>query len=100
MPCDTPYFKSEHLEQLLTALADQDVDVAVAFDGEQLQPLFLVLKTSLTKNLHVYLASGQRKVAGWLEPLNSVYVDFSLEPSIFINVNTTDELTALETQDK
>ena len=100
MPCDTPYFKSEHLQQLLTTLAAQDVDIAVAFDGVQVQPIFLALKTSLTQNLHDYLASGQRKVAGWLEPLNSVYVDFSLESSIFINVNTADELAALETQDK
>ena len=100
MPCDTPYFKAEHLQQLLTARAMPDVDIAVAFDGVQLQPIFLVLKTSLAQNLHGYLASGQRKVGGWLEPLNSVYVDFSLEPSIFINVNTPDELAALETQDK
>ncbi len=99
MPCDTPYFKAEHLLRLLTARAEHDADIAVAFDGIQLHPLFLAFKTSLTENLQEYLASGQRKVGDWLKPLNSVYVDFSHEPNIFININTSDELAALETRD-
>jgi len=100
MPCDTPYFKAEHLQRLLTARAEHDADISIAFDGEQLHPLFLALKTSLTENLRDYLASGQRKVGDWLKPLNSVYVDFSHEPSIFININSSDELAVLEAQDK
>jgi len=100
MPCDTPYFKAEHLQRLLTIRAEHDADIAIAFDGEQLHPLFLALKTSLTENLRDYLASGQRKVGDWLKPLNSVYVDFSHEPSIFININSSDELAVLEAQDK
>jgi len=100
MPCDTPYFKAEHLQRLLTIRAEHDADIAIAFDGEQLHPLFLALKTSLTENLRDYLASGQRKVGDWLKPLNSVYVDFSHEPSIFININSSDELAAHEAQDK
>jgi molybdopterin-guanine dinucleotide biosynthesis protein A len=100
MPCDTPYFKAEHLQRLLTIRAEHDADIAIAFDGEQLHPLFLALKTSLTENLRDYLASGQRKVGDWLKPLNSVYVDFSHEPSIFININSSDELAVLEAQYK
>lgn len=100
MPCDTPYFRAEHLQRLLTARAEHNADIAIAFDGEQLHPLFLALKTSLTENLRDFLASGQRKVGDWLKPLNSVYVDFSHEPSIFININSSDELAAYEAQDK
>ena len=99
-PCDTPYFRAKHLQQILTSRAEHDADIAIAFDGERLHPLFLALKTSLTDNLRDYLASGQRKVGDWLKPLNSVYVDFSHEHSIFININSSDELTALESQDK
>ncbi len=98
MPCDTPFFKAEHLQRLLDSRAEYDADIAIAFDGEQLHPLFLALKTSLTENLQDYLASGQRKVADWLRPLKSVTVDFSDEPNIFININTSDELAALEAQ--
>ena len=100
MPCDTPFFKAEHLQRLLTARAEHDADIAIAFDGVQLHPLFLALKTSLTDNLQDYLASGQRKVGDWLKPLNCVYVDFSHEPSIFININTIDQLAVLEALDK
>ncbi len=98
MPCDTPFFKAEHLQRLLDSRAEYDADIAIAFDGEQLHPLFLALKTSLTENLQDYLASGQRKVSDWLRPLKSVTVDFSDEPNIFININTSDELAALEAQ--
>ncbi|RIZ65851.1 MAG: molybdenum cofactor guanylyltransferase [Methylococcales bacterium] len=98
MPCDTPFFKAEHLQRLLDSRAEYDADIAIAFDGEQLHPLFLALKTSLTENLQDYLASGQRKVSDWLRPLKSVTVDFSGEPNIFININTSDELAALEAQ--
>ena len=83
MPCDTPFFKAEHLQRLLDSRAEYDADIAIAFDGEQLHPLFLALKTSLTENLQDYLASGQRKVADWLRPLKSVTVDFSDEPKIW-----------------
>ena len=99
MPCDTPFFKAEHLQRLLTARAVHDADIAIAFDGVQRHPLFLALKTSLAKNLHDYLATGQRKVGDWLKSLNSVSVDFSHEPDIFININTPDELAAFEAQD-
>ncbi|MEI6145610.1 MAG: molybdenum cofactor guanylyltransferase MobA [Methylococcales bacterium] len=98
IPCDTPFFKAEHLQRLLDSRAEYDADIAIAFDGEQLHPLFLALKTSLTENLQDYLASGQRKVSDWLRPLKSVTVDFSDEPNIFININTSDELAALEAQ--
>ncbi len=98
MPCDTPFFKAEHLQRLLNTRAEHDADIAIAFDGGQLHPLFLALKTSLAENLQGYLASGQRKVAGWLRPLKSVTVDFSDEPKIFTNINTSDELAVLEAQ--
>jgi molybdenum cofactor guanylyltransferase len=98
MPCDTPFFKAEHLQRLLDTRAEHDADIAIAFDGGQLHPLFLALKTSLAENLQGYLASGQRKVADWLRPLKSVTVDFSDEPKIFTNINTSDELAVLEAQ--
>ncbi len=96
MPCDTPLIKAEHLQKLLTARAVNDADVAVAFDGERLHPVFLAIKTSLKTSLQDYLASGQRKMEYWLEQQNSVYADFSAEPEIFVNVNTPTELSELE----
>ncbi len=96
MPCDTPLIKAEHLQKLLAARAENNADVAVAFDGERLHPVFLALKTALKTSLQAYLASGQRKISDWLEQQNKVLVDFSYEPEIFININTLAELTELE----
>ncbi|MDD5412620.1 MAG: molybdenum cofactor guanylyltransferase MobA, partial [Methylobacter sp.] len=79
--------------------AENDADVAVAFDGERLHPVFLAIKTTLKTSLQDYLASGQRKMAVWLEQQNMVQVDFSNEPEIFSNINTMAELSALEAGD-
>ena len=96
IPCDSPLIKTEHLQKLLLARAENNADVAVAFDGIRLHPVFLAIKTALQTSLQDYLADGQRKVAVWLDRQNLVRVDFSNEPEIFCNINTMTELSALE----
>jgi molybdopterin-guanine dinucleotide biosynthesis protein A len=96
IPCDSPLIKTEHLQKLLLTRAENNADVAVAFDGVRLHPVFLAIKTSLQASLQDYLADGQRKVAVWLDRQNLVKVDFSNEPEIFCNVNTMTELSVLE----
>ena len=96
MPCDSPLVKAEHLQKLLATRAEHDADVAVAFDGERLHPVFLAIKTSLKNSLQGYLSSGQRKIDRWLEQQKMVKADFSNEPEIFININTMTELSDLE----
>ena len=96
VPCDSPLIKAEHLQKLLATRAKNAADVAVAFDGERLHPVFLAIKTSLKTSLQNYLASGERKISHWLEQQKMVKVDFSNEPEIFININTLTELSRLE----
>ncbi|MBF6649684.1 molybdenum cofactor guanylyltransferase MobA [Methylobacter sp. BlB1] len=96
MPCDSPLVKAEHLRKLLAARAEQDADVAVAFDGERLHPVFMAIRITLKSSLEAYLSSGERKIGLWLEQLNRVKADFSDTPGIFTNVNTMTELSALE----
>ncbi|MFA5923572.1 MAG: molybdenum cofactor guanylyltransferase MobA [Methylococcaceae bacterium] len=96
MPCDSPLIKAEHLQKLLLTRAEHDADVAVAFDGERLHPVFLAIKTSLKTSLQDYLASGQRRIDCWLEQQKMVKADFSNEPEIFININTLTQLSELE----
>lgn len=98
IPCDSPLIGAVHLQKLRSVLAEQDADVAVAFDGERLHPVFLAIKVSLKTSLHAYLTSGHRKVASWLALQKMVKVDFSEEPEVFINVNTIEELSALAAQ--
>jgi molybdenum cofactor guanylyltransferase len=99
IPCDSPLVKPTHLQKLLTALTECDADVAVAFDGERLHPVFLALKPTLKPSLQNYLTSGQRKISVWLEQQQMVKVDFSTEPDVLININSLRELSDLEARD-
>jgi molybdopterin-guanine dinucleotide biosynthesis protein A len=96
VPCDAPLMTSEHLQKLLATRAALDADVAVAFDGERLHPVFLAIHSRLQTSLQDYLASGERKVQTWLAHHHAVQVDFSASPEIFTNVNTLTELSLLE----
>jgi len=96
IPCDSPLIKTEHLQKLLLTRTEHNADVAVAFDGTRLHPVFLAIKTALQTSLQEYLADGQRKVEVWLARQNLVRVDFSNEPEIFSNINTMAELSVLE----
>jgi molybdenum cofactor guanylyltransferase len=100
IPCDSPLVKANHLQKLLSTLAEHDVDVAVAFDGERLHPVFLAIKVSLQSSLQAYLHGGQRKIDLWLGQHKLIRVDFSAEPEIFININSMAELSDLEAQDE
>lgn len=96
VPCDAPLMTTKHLQKLLFTRARLDADVAVAFDGGRLHPVFLAIHTRLQTSLENYLASGQRKVQAWLTQHNTVQVNFSDQPEIFTNINTLTDLSELE----
>lgn len=96
-PCDSPLINSMHLERLLLGL-QEGIDAATAFDGKRLHPVFMALRCELQPNLQNYLHSGERKLQVWLQQQNWTQVDFSDVPDIFVNINTLNELVALEQQ--
>lgn len=96
MPCDSPLIQPQHLQRLLTERAEADADIAVAYDGERLHPVFLALKTVLKDSLEQYLSSGERKIDRWLEQHVLVKVNFSEQPEVFQNINTLSDLEQLE----
>jgi molybdopterin-guanine dinucleotide biosynthesis protein A len=96
MPCDSPLITSAHLQKLLITRHQTNSDIAVAFDGERLHPVFLAMKANLTEDLQAYLDSGERKLENWIKRHDFVTVDFSSEASIFLNLNTLSELSDLE----
>lgn len=94
-PCDSPLIKTGQLQRLLSALNDE-FDIAVAYDGERLHPVFAALKTRLKADLQQYLKSGERKLQTWFQRHSLVKVDFSDTPEIFANINTPEQLKGLE----
>jgi molybdopterin-guanine dinucleotide biosynthesis protein A len=96
MPCDSPLIKSEHLQKIISTLQESKSQIAVAHDGEKLQPVFLAVNPDLKHDLQAYLNSGERKLESWIKRHAFVTVDFSNAASIFLNLNTLSELSALE----
>ncbi len=97
LPCDSPLFTAAHLQPLLDGLTEQ-FDIAVAYDGERLHPVFLAIRTELKASLKAYLASGERRLQNWLFQHRVNQVDFSQQAQIFSNVNTLAELERLEAE--
>lgn len=95
LPCDSPLLTGQVAERLINGLTDQ-IDIAVAFDGERYHPVFLALKTKLRPSLQAYLDSGERRLQNWLFSQIYVAVDFSDQPQLFTNLNTPEQLQALE----
>jgi len=95
IPCDSPFITAEGLLTLLDEREHRQADIAVAFDGERIHPVFMAIKKSLKDSLKKYLAQGERKIDRWVEQHNWVKVDFSANPEYFSNINTLEQLAEL-----
>ena len=78
-------------------------DIAIATTGSQLSfkahPVFCLMKKTVLSHLDIFLNSGQRKIEAWYSSLKTSLVHFSDEAA-FSNINTIEELKALENQSK
>jgi molybdopterin-guanine dinucleotide biosynthesis protein A len=90
VPCDSPFLPADLVSRLQNAL--QENDLAVAKTGDQPHPVFVLLKTSLKRNLESFLKGGGRKIDAWYASLKTVEVPFDDEADAFRNINTLEEL--------
>lgn len=90
-PCDSPNMSHAVLERMTKQLGESDADLAVASLNGHLEPVVLLLKTSLSTSIYNFLNSGNRRVGQWVREQNHITVDFSDAESIFTNINTPDE---------
>lgn len=95
VPCDMPRIPADLGLRLMAALENSEIQVAVAHDGERLQPLCCLLDQACLPNLQDYLAVGKRRVDQWVKSMNAVVVDFSDCGEGFINVNSAEDLAGL-----
>lgn len=96
IPCDSPCLQSATLARLLSALIQTRAEIALAHDDLRLHPVVIALRTGLADDLADYLAAGERKIDRWVERHRWVAVDCSDCPWQFANINTPQELEALE----
>ena len=95
-PCDSPLVTRELGPRLHAALARDDAEIAVAHDGERLQPVFALLARSTLPSLLAFLEAGERKIDIWYATRRMVTADFSGVPDTFLNINTPFERDHLE----
>jgi molybdenum cofactor guanylyltransferase len=101
VPCDTPWLPDDLAARLAQALEDSGAELAVAVSGTpaagivgaggQRQPLFCLMRRSVSPALNSWLARGERKVRAWQETLSRVEVRFE-DGSAFRNLNEPQDL--------
>jgi molybdenum cofactor guanylyltransferase len=94
-PCDSPLLPEDLGPRLYEALIRGHADIAVAYDGARMQPVFSLLKRDLRGSLIAFLTEGERKIDLWYARHRMVKADFADRPETFLNINTPQECAAL-----
>jgi len=98
VPCDSPLLPHDLACRLYLEMAQANAEIAVAHDGDRMQPVFVLLQRRLLPSMQHYLYEGGRKIDRWYANHRLVNVDYSDNPKAFVNVNTPEECEALEQQ--
>lgn len=91
-PCDSPFLTPLLRRRMMETLLAARAAVAVASDGERLQPVFCLISRELRDDLHAFLQQGGRKIDAWLARQRLAEVDLSDQPQTFINCNSPEDL--------
>ena len=95
-PCDTPFLPDDLVARLHAALLAKQAQLAVARTGDQPHPVFCVCRRDVLPHLTDFLNNGGRKIDAWYATLKVVEVAFDDKPDAFSNINTAEELRAVE----
>ncbi|MFV0575439.1 MAG: molybdenum cofactor guanylyltransferase MobA [Vibrio sp.] len=96
LPCDSPYIPDDFVQRFTQAMAENtnsNIDAFVAYDGQFIQPVFAVYHCSILNKLENFLKNGDRKIKMFLESCQVQLVDFSDSTTVFINLNTPEDLS-------
>jgi molybdenum cofactor guanylyltransferase/molybdopterin-guanine dinucleotide biosynthesis protein MobB len=96
-PCDCPSISPQLRRRMLETLLMTGSELAVATDGERMQPVFSLIPTRLKADLREFLEQGERKIDRWLTQYKLAEVDFSDEPETFVNFNQPEDWQASPT---
>ena len=92
VPCDCPRLPLDLVVRLRTALESAQADIAVAWAGGRVQPVFCLCRRSVWESLDTFLASGERKVEAWHARLQHAQAQFDDQPDAFRNINAPVDL--------
>ncbi|HKF93602.1 MAG TPA: molybdenum cofactor guanylyltransferase MobA [Gammaproteobacteria bacterium] len=95
VPCDSPLLPDDLGLRLYQALIHEQAELAVAYNGERLQPVFSLLRRELLESLLDFLEQGERKIDRWYARHKVARADFTDCPDAFLNINTEQERAVL-----
>jgi len=102
VPCDSPLFPEDLVARLAQGLVEMDAEIAMAktrdANGEQVQPVFCLMKSTLMESLVRYTHEGGRKIDRWTAQHRCAEVLFD-DAQAFVNANTLAELRQLPIDD-
>lgn len=87
-PCDMPFMQAKVASQLYYKLLNTQAELAVAELDGRIEPLIMILKTTLIDSLADYLQSNQRRASQWVLQQNHIKVAINDMENCFININT------------
>ncbi len=88
VPCDGIVLPDDMVARLYKSCIDSNSLIAVAHDGNRLQPVHAMMHCSLHNSLGAYLKEGYRKIDLWYAQQGYATTDFSDYPQMFNNINT------------
>lgn len=98
LPCDGPFLPKDLVERLILALTDSEAEIAVAHDGDRMQPVYSLIPTTLINSLSSFLDTGERKIDLWYKQHRVALADFSDCPETFRNINTAEQRDRLQNE--
>ncbi|MBE0507213.1 MAG: molybdenum cofactor guanylyltransferase [Marinospirillum sp.] len=90
VPCDGPFLPEKLAERLYQAAITNACDIAVASDGEWLQPVVVLIRSQLATQLEQAMLSGERKPDRWYASRGMTQVVFDADS--LRNFNKPDEM--------
>ena len=99
VPCDGPLLASDLVSRLCAALMRDNAEIAVAHDGDRLQPVYALVPTNLLPDLEAFLEAGNRKIDQWYAEHVVALADFSDSAETFRNINTPEDYQRLHKEE-
>ena len=98
VPCDSPNLPRNLAQRLMLNLLEYQADIAVVSSNGNVHPVFCLCKKSVLPSLTDYITQGERRVSSWQKSQRYIEVDFSDCSDAFVNLNTFQDLAALESK--
>jgi len=94
-PCDGPYIAADYCVRMLAQAKKDCSKIAVATDGNRLQPVYALIHRDLIGSLNDFLQSDERKIDRWYQQHSFTQVAFA-DDEMFTNINTPQQLEEVE----